>query len=185
MKNGDKSATAESLKDEGIKLFRFGEYDEAATQFGEAYNLYEELGNARGQGEMLNNLGAIHTQEGRWNEAVGAFNDAKAIFESLEDQDGLAQTLGNLGSMYRHQGEKETAVGHLKEAANLFHEIGDREKEAATLSVLSRIRLGQARWFEALHFYDLSLACSEPPGLKERILRRLIQIPLNMLTRSQ
>jgi len=182
---GDEQNKAESLKEEGIELFRFGEYEEAAIRFDGAHALYVELDNVKGQGEMLNNLGAIHTQEGRWDQAVEAFNSARVVFESLGDKDGQAQTLGNLGTMHRHQGNKEVAVEHLKQAVNLFHETGEREKQAATLTVISRIRLGQARWFEALHFYDLSLACVEPPGLKERILRRLIQIPLNMLTRPQ
>jgi tetratricopeptide (TPR) repeat protein len=185
MKVEDKSVKAESLKEEGIRLFRFGEYEEAAAQFDEAHALYGELDNVKGQAEMLNNLGAIHTQEGRWDEAIEAFTQAKAVFESLEDKDGQAQTLGNLGTTYRHKDDKEAAVEHLKEAVSLFHDIGEREKEAATLTVLSRIRLGQGRWFEALHFYDLSLGCSEPPGLKERILRRFVQIPLNMLAPPQ
>jgi tetratricopeptide (TPR) repeat protein len=185
MTDEQRRAKADSLKEEGIRLFRFGEYDEAATVFEEARELYAARDDLKGQGEMLNNLGAIHTQERRWDEGLEAFNQAKALFESLEDKDGLAQTLGNLGTLYRHQGEEEAAVERLKEAVSLFHELGDREKEAATLGVLSRIRLGQARWFEALHFYDLSLACIEPAGVKERFLRRLIQIPMNMLTRSQ
>jgi len=180
-----KSAKAESWKEEGMKLFRSAEYEEAVASFDQAHALYVELDNARGQGEMLNNLGAIHTQEGQWEEAIEAFNKARAIFESLEDEDGQAQTLGNLGTTYRHQGDKETSVEYLKQAANLFHETGDPKKEATTLRVISRIRLGQARWFEALHFYDLSLACVKPPGLKERILRRLVQIPLNMLSPPQ
>jgi len=185
MAEEDKAVKAEDLKEEGIRLFRFGDYDEAAELFDEAHSLYVELGDAKGQAEMLNNLGAIHTQEGRWNEAAESFNQAKEIFDSLGDKDGQAQTVGNLGTMYRHQGDKENAVDHLRSAADLFHEAGERSKEAATLRVMSRIRLGQARWFEALHFYDLSLACVQPPGAKERILRRLIQIPLNMLTGPQ
>ncbi|MGB9301970.1 MAG: tetratricopeptide repeat protein, partial [Anaerolineae bacterium] len=83
------------------------------------------------------------------------------------------------------QGDNEAAVEHLKRAVDLFAEAGDREKEAATLRLISRIRLGQARWLEALHFYDLSLACVEPPGIKQRMLRRLIQIPFGMLSRPQ
>jgi len=180
-----KAAKAEHLKDEGIRLFRFGDYDEAAALFDEAHGLYVELDDRKGQAEMLNNLGAIHRQEERWNEAAESFNQAKEIVDSLGDRDGQARTLGNLGTVYRHQGDKENAVDHLRSAADLFGEAGERSKEAATLRVISRIRLGQARWFEALHFYDLSLACVDAPGAKERILRRLVQIPLSMLTRPQ
>ena len=180
-----KAAKAERLKDEGIGLFRFGDYDEAAALFDQAHGLYVELDDRKGQAEMLNNLGAIHRQEERWNEAAESFNQAKEIVDSLGDSDGQARTLGNLGTVYRHQGDKENAVDHLRSAADLFGEAGERSEQAATLRVISHIRLGQARWFEALHFYDLSLACVDPPGAKERILRRLVQIPLSMLTRPQ
>jgi tetratricopeptide (TPR) repeat protein len=113
------------------------------------------------------------------------FAQAKSTFESLEDKEGQAQTLGNLGTMYRYQGDNGAALDHLKQAIDLFHEAGDREKEAATLRLASRINLGQAQWFEALHFYDLSLACAESQGIKERILRRLLQIPFGLLSRPQ
>jgi tetratricopeptide (TPR) repeat protein len=181
----DKSAEANSLKEKGIRMFRFGEYEEATELFQNAYTLYKELGDDRNQAEMLNNLGAVYTQEEQWNEAAEAFGDAMAAFESLEDLDGQAQTLGNLGTMYRYQGDTEAAVQNLKQATDLFHETGERDKEAATLRLLSRIRLGQARWLEALHFYDLGLGCAQPPGIKERILRRLMQVPFSMLSRPQ
>jgi tetratricopeptide (TPR) repeat protein len=181
----DKSAEANSLKEQGIKMFRFGEYAEAMELFQSAHSAYAEVGDAKGQAEMLNNLGAIHTQEERWDEASKAFSEAMAAFESLGDPVGQAQTLGNLGTMYRYRGDSEAAVQHLKQAIDLFHEAGEGAKEAATLRLLSRIRLGQARWLEALHFYDLSLGCVQPPGIKERILRRLLQIPFGMLSRPQ
>lgn len=177
------SASASTLKEQGIKMFRFGEYEEAAEHFREARALYERTGDKRGQAEMLNNLGAVYTQEDRWDEASEAFSKAGQIFETLDDQSGRAQTLGNLGAMYRHRGENETAVETLKQAVDLFHQAAEADKEAATLRLISRIRLGQARWLEALHFYDLSLACVQPPGLKERVLRTLLRIPFNLLSR--
>ena len=185
MTQDQRSVEANSLKEEGIKVFRYGEYEEAAQLFQKAYALYEELGDQKGQAEMLNNVGAVRTQQERWDDAAQAFAQAKPMFESLEDKDGEAQTLGNMGTMYRYQGDNEAAVEHLKRAVDLFAEAADREKEAATLRLISRIRLGQAKWLEALHFYDLSLACVEPPGIKQRALRRLIQIPFGMLSRPQ
>jgi len=183
MPRDDESLAADSLKEQGVRMFRLGEYEEAAENFQKARELYQKLGDQKGQAEMLNNLGAVLTQEERWSEAAEAFEKAGQIFQALEDTDGRAQTLGNLGTMYRHQGENETAVIHLKQAIDLFHEAGDPQNEGATLRLISRIRLGQARWLEALHFYDLSLACVQPPGVKERLLRRLLQIPFSMLSR--
>lgn len=185
MTEDEMMAKVASLKEEGTKLFRFGEYEEAAGLFLEAQSTYQRLGDQKGEAEMLNNVGAVRTQEERYDEAAEAFQQARSLFESLEDKDGLAQTLGNLGTMYRYQGDNDTAVEQLRQAIDLFHEGGDRGKEAATLRLISRIRLGQLRWLEALHFYDLSLACVEPPGMKERALRWLLQIPFSMLSRPQ
>jgi tetratricopeptide (TPR) repeat protein len=185
MTENPRSVEANSLKDEGIKLFRYGEYDEAAELFQKAQTLYEELGDVKGQAEMLNNVGAVRTQQERWDDAAEAFAQARSTFERLEDTDGQAQTLGNMGTMYRNQGDNEAAVEHLKQAVDLFAEAADRDKQAATLRLISRIRLGQAKWLEALHFYDLSLACVEPPRIKQRTLRRLIQVPFGLLSRPQ
>jgi tetratricopeptide (TPR) repeat protein len=179
------SPEAGALKEQGIKLFRYGEYEEAAELFEKAVNLYEEAGDQKGQAEMLNNVGAVRTQEERWDDAKAVFAQARSMFQSLGDEGGQAQTLGNLGTMYRYQGDSDAAVEHLKEAIELFRRVEDREKQAATLRLVSRIRLGQARWLEALHFYDLSLACAERQGIKERALRRLLQIPFGILSRPQ
>lgn len=174
---------AQSLKEEGLRRYRLGDYEAAASLFKEAEGLFVEAGDLRGQGEMLNNLGILHLQAQRWAEAQKAFERAKENFVSSEDNLGRAQTLGNLGELFRRRGEREKAVDSLREAANLLREAGEREKEAKTLELISRIRLEQRRWLEALHFYDLSLA-AHSGGLKGTILRPLVKIPLSLLSRG-
>ena len=174
---------AESLKEEGLCLYRLGDHQAAAALFMEAEGIFAEAGDLRGQGETLNNLGVLHLQAQRWAEAEKAFERANETFTSLEDNLGRAQTLGNLGELYRRRGQREEAVDFLKEAANLLREVGEREKEAKTLELISRIRLEQRRWLEALHFYDLSLA-AHSGGIKGTILRPLVKIPLSLLSRG-
>lgn len=174
---------AESLKEEGLRLYRLGDYEVALSLFMEAEGLFAEAGDLRGQGESLNNLGVIHLQAQRWAEAQEAFERAKEKFISAEDNLGRAQTLGNLGELFRRRGQREEAVGSLKEAANLLREVGQGEKEAKTLELICRIRLEERRWLEALHFYDLSLA-AHSKGLKRAVLRPLVKIPLSLLFRG-
>jgi len=174
---------AESLKEEGLRLYRLGDHEAAAAIFKEAEGLFAEAGDLRGQGEMLNNLGVLHLQAQRWAEAEKAFESANEKFVSAEDNLGRAQTLGNFGELFRRRGKREEAVDSLKEAAALLREAGQREKEAKTLELISRIRLEERRWLEALHFYDLSLA-AHPGRVKGAILRPLIKIPLSLLSRG-
>lgn len=174
---------AESLKEEGLRLYRLSDYEAATSLFREAEGVFAEAGDLRGQGEMLNNLGVLHLQAEWWAEAQKAFEGANEKFISAEDNLGRAQSLGNLGELFRRREQREEAVDSLKEAANLLREVGEREKEAKTLELISRIRLEQRRWLEALHFYDLSLA-AHSGGLKGTILRRLVKIPLSLLSRG-
>jgi len=174
---------AESLKEEGLRLYRLGDYEAAASIFKEAEGVFAEAGDLRGQGESLNNLGVLHLRAQRWEEAEKAFEAAKERFISAEDKIGLAQALGNLGGLFRRRGQHEEAVGSLKEAANLLREAGEQEKAAKTLELICRIRLEERRWLEALHFYDLSLA-AHSGGIKRTILRPLVKIPLSLLSRG-
>ncbi len=174
---------AQSLKEEGLRRYRLGDYEAATSLFQEAEGLFAKAGDLRGQGEMLNNLGILHLHFQRWAEAQKAFERAEEGFVSLEDNLGRAQTLGNLGELFRRRGQREKAVDSLREAASLLREAGEREKEAKTLELISRIRLEQRRWFEALHFYDLSLA-AHSGGLKGTLLRPLVKIPLSLLSRG-
>lgn len=173
----------ESLKEEGLHLYRLGDYEAAVSLFMEAEGLFAEAGDLRGQGESLNNLGVLHLQAQRWAEAQSAFERANEQFTSAGDSLGRAQALGNLGELFRRRGQREGAVDALKEAANLLREAGEREKEAKTLELIGRIRLEDRRWLEALHFYDLSLA-AHSGGIKGAILRPLIKIPLSLLHRG-
>ena len=179
------SERAESLKGRGIRLYGEGQYEASAACFEEARALFAAVGDIRGQGETLNNLGVISLQAECWEEARERFEEAGRLFESLADIGGRAQTLGNLGELARRLGRREEAVEYLKEAADLLREVDEGEEERAkTLELISRVRLEEGRWLEALYFYDLRLGCFSHPGLKERLLHWLVKIPLSLLTRG-
>lgn len=144
--------------------------------------MFEAVGELRAQGEAMNDLGVARLRLRQWDGADSAFRRAEGIFRGIGDEAGQARALGNRGELYRRKGRPEEAVGALKSAADLLLHAGEDDDGARTLLRIARIRLGQARWFEFLHFYDLSLACVEHPGVKERILRWLIRIPMGLLS---
>lgn len=174
-----------AAKERGISLFRQGDHSGAAASFEEAQRLFASQGDRRNEGEMLNNLAVIHIQGRDWQKSEDTLRQAVVVFEALGDRSNWAQALGNLGELHRRRGKSEEAVSTLKEAAGLLHESGERDKESRTWQLISGIRLGQGRWLEALHFYDLALGALEWPSLGRRLLRKLIQIPLGMMARGR
>lgn len=176
------SARAFDRREAGARLFRQGDLLGAAQAFEDAGAMFEAVGELRAQGEAMNDLGVARLRLRQWDGADSAFRRAEGIFRGIGDEAGQARALGNRGELYRRKGRPEEAVGALKSAADLLLHAGEDDDGARTLLRIARIRLGQARWFEFLHFYDLSLACVEHPGVKERILRWLIRIPMGLLS---
>jgi tetratricopeptide (TPR) repeat protein len=65
------SSEATRLKDEGLRLFQDGAYQEALEHFEQAYQAFVETDQPLDAAEMLNNSGVIHRVEGRFAEAAG------------------------------------------------------------------------------------------------------------------
>lgn len=174
---------ARVLKEKAMELYRRGEYPGAAASLTEARALFQAQGARREEAEALNNLGVVHLLLEHWGEAAQALEQARVAFVELEDLGGQGEALGNLGVLYRRRGDAEGAVATLKDAADLLQRAGKWEAAMHTYRAAARIRLGQGRILEFLHFYDLSLACFDKPSWGNRLLRKLIQIPLGLLTR--
>ena len=88
----EETTTAQALKDEGLRLFQEGLYEEAATKFGQAQEIFATDGNETEAAEMVNNLGVIHRMKGEWDGAIAALDEAKAAFVRLGDR-GARRTL--------------------------------------------------------------------------------------------
>jgi tetratricopeptide (TPR) repeat protein len=170
------------LKEEGLRHYRQGAFDEAIACFVEAHSLYLEKEDQRGAAEALNNLGVIYYQQKRWPEAAEALEKAHQAFIAMEDKDGQAQALGNLGGLYRANGQLEEAARHFKDALPLFHQLGDSQAESATWRALSTVRLRQRRWLEAVLAYDSSLICLKRLSLGQRLLHSLLGWLLHLLS---
>jgi len=175
------TANPDTLKDDGLRLYREGDYAEAATRFDAARGLYAGLGDRGLAGEMLNNMGLCYRGLKQWEDAGRALEGALAEFRQAQDRSREAQALGNLGALAESRGDRKRAAELYEQAAALFAEVGDKENRAYTLKALSTVQLKQGRHFEALATMDSSLTDAPRLSLQQRALRRLIQWPMRRL----
>ncbi|MBL7064008.1 MAG: tetratricopeptide repeat protein, partial [Anaerolineae bacterium] len=105
----EKTASAQELKEEGLRLFQEGLYEKAATKFGQAQEVFVAEKNEIEAAETVNNLGVIYRLQGKWDESIAALDEAKAAFARLGDRNREAQTLGNLGGLYASKRERDKA----------------------------------------------------------------------------
>jgi len=175
------TASAHELKEEGLRLFQEGLYEEAAAEFRKAQEMFAAEGNEIELAEMVNNLGVIYRMQGKWEEAIAVLDEARAAFVRLGDRDREAQTLGNLGGLYASKGERDKAKECLRQAADIFAELGDTQCQGETL-----LALGLQMWktgdrSAGLATYEAGLQTLQKPTGSQKALRALFGLRTRLL----
>ena len=176
-----KTASAQELKEEGLRLFQEGLYEEATAKFGQAQEMFATEGNEVEAAEMVNNLGVIYRLQGKWDEATASLDEARAAFARLGDLDREAQTLGNLGGLYASKGKGARAKECLRLAADIFAELGDAQRQGETL-----LALGVQMWkaddrSAGLATYEAGLQTLRKPTASQKTLRGLLSLRTRLL----
>lgn len=169
-------------KQEGLALFKRGDYGQALSAFLAAAEGFATQDNEFGQAEMLNNMGVIHRLQRDSEAAIRTLREAEEIFARLENDDERAQSLGNLGDLYAGTKQKNDATKAYSEAAALFAKVGDGEKQSQILRALSLMKLRQGRLLEAMMRMEESLRVRPRLGIPQRLFRGMLRFALNLLT---
>ena len=165
---------AKTVKEEGLKLFRAGRYEEAAAKFAEAQQLFADEGNQKEAAECANNRGVCWRQAARFEEAAAAFEEARPLFQSLDDAAGEGQVVGNLAALAESQGDKQHAAELYQEAIDLFTRAGAKDYVKDTYTALSKLKLKQRDVVGAMTAFDSGLEQLDNPNLIERMARKII-----------
>ncbi len=177
----ESTTCAQDLKEEGLRLFQEGLYEEAAAEFEQAQETFTAEGNEVEAAEMVNNLGVIHRLHGRWDEAIVALDEARTAFARLGDRNREAQTLGNLGGLYASKGERDKARECLRQATDIFAELGDAQHQGETL-----LALGVQMWKAGdrsggLAAYEVGLRTLQKPTASQKTVRGLLGLRTRLL----
>ena len=168
----------------GIELFRAGQYDEARRAFEEARAEAQRADDRQAEGQALNDLGAAYQKLRQHDQARQSFEAAIRLFADLGDDRRRAQAMGNLGTLLGEMKKHREAIIRLEQAADVFTRIGDKQSAALTLKWLSRTYLQNWDFLEAIFAYERALARLEPLPPDQALLRKLLQIPMRILSRG-
>jgi tetratricopeptide (TPR) repeat protein len=172
----EETTTARALKEEGRRLFEEGLYEEAATKFGQAQEMFAVEGNEVEVAEMVNNLGLIHQSHGEWDKAIAAIDEARATFVRLGDRSREAQALANLSRPYSRQGDLDKAKECLRQAADIFDELGDEQRKGETLVELGKQMWRAGKRGDGLAAYEAGLQTLEKPTAAQKTVKGLLNL---------
>ena len=123
-----------------------------------------EIGDRRGEGNHLGNLGTAHLRLGEVDKAIAYHEQALVISREIGDRRGEGNDLGNLGTAYLRLGEVDKAIAYHEQALVISREIGDRRGEGNDLGNLGTAHLRLAEVDKAIEHYEQALVIAREIG---------------------
>jgi CHAT domain-containing protein/tetratricopeptide (TPR) repeat protein len=120
--------------------------------------LWQGLGDARGEGQVLIEKGVVHFSLGDLAAAGECWRKAESLAVSVQDRRGEAEALGNLGLVASVSGDQPAALAAYERALSLFRELGARRHEASALHNIGTAQRNQGDPAKALEYYEQALA---------------------------
>jgi tetratricopeptide (TPR) repeat protein len=116
--------------------FLHGCFDDLLSTFKKFLATARDLGDRRGEGIALGNLGLFLQEARRPDEAVNTLRSAVDIFRETGDRHGEGAALTNLGLALQGLRRYEDAIDAHRAAAAMFRETGNQRGEGMTLNNL-------------------------------------------------
>jgi class 3 adenylate cyclase/tetratricopeptide (TPR) repeat protein len=123
--------------------------------------IYEELGDLRGLGVVLSNLGIHAYYEGRWDESVAFYRKSRRVKERAGDVIGAVIQVNNEGEILSDQGLVDDAIPLFEEMLRVSRASGWAFGIGAALSNLGRAATRAGRFEEAHRLFRDALTVFE------------------------
>ena len=172
--------TLQSLSNGAEKVFRAGKFAQAAELYSQALGLCPP-GDRLRAAELSNNRSVALLQAGDASGALRAAEGTDVVFAQFGDTRRQALALGNQAAALDALGETGKALDLYTRCSDLLKQAGDNESRAAVLKSISALQVRTGRHLEALASMDAALNNQPRRTVKERFLKKLLDIPFKML----
>ena len=135
-----------------------GDYERAPLFFQEALELYEEISNVRGIGQIHMQYGWAAMRTGDYERAQHHLEEFLRLAQQVEDQSGLAFAFSGLGEVAVRQGKLEHANSLLEQGLALNRARGDKWGTGTQLGSLGWVALRQHDFKQMRIYLDESLS---------------------------
>ena len=130
----------------------------------ESLKLKTKLGDIRGEGQVLNNLGLVRWDSGQYSKGGEYYRRSLEIFRELGDLRGEGDTLGNLGNIYYAWGQYPKAVEHYEKSQEIGGKLGDWRGQGNAVNNLGLIYAAWGQYPKAVEYYETALAIATKLG---------------------
>lgn len=178
------TVSPDQLVSEAKKSYDMGDFLESAHAFEVAAQAYLSSGDELMAYEMKNNSCVAFLQAGEAELALQVVEGTIELFAKAGDLRRQGMALGNLGAALEALNRTEEAVDAYMQSADLLRHAGETELRVHVMRSLSALQLRTGRQIEALGTMQAGLEGVDKPTPKQRLLKRLLNIPFKLMNRS-
>jgi tetratricopeptide (TPR) repeat protein len=177
---GNRLVEARSLNNLGALLNDQQHGTEARAVLRESFQLYDQIGNPEGAGDVSINLGTSFYLSQAIDSALVWFQRAQSQYSRAGISIGVAKANGNRGEMHRIRGDFPRARLLIDSALRTFRQLGNLQGEATSLGALGNVLTEEAfakgvprdsllmRLDQASDYYRSCTAVARRAGLRRK-----------------
>jgi tetratricopeptide (TPR) repeat protein len=177
--------SAEKLAKDGKSAYQRGEYLEAAKTFEAARQAYTTMEDKLDAAEMANNASVAYLKAGEAEAALAVVEGTAEIFAEANDLRRHGMALGNQAAALEALEKDEEAMAFYEQSAELLSQAGEDQLRASVMQSLSMLQFQKGRQLQALVTMQAGLEGVKRPNPKQSLLKKLLNIPINMTTRNK
>ncbi len=175
--------TPSSLAASAEKAYHAGQLPQAAALFEQAAGLYTAAGNPVKAAEMANSQSVVLLRSGDAQAALNACSGTDRIFAQAGEIQKQALALGNQAAALEALNRLDEALDLYRQSSDLLKQTGDQEHRAYVLKSISALQIRTGHQLEGLASMEAALENKKKLSLQERILKKIIHVPFQMLKR--
>lgn len=179
------ATTPQQLAKEGQAAYQRREYLAAARAFEAAQRGYLAMGDALNAAEMANNCSVAYLQAGDGTAALAAVEGSEAVFAQAGDLRRQGMALGNRGAALEALERSEEAIAAYQQAADILLQAGEDQLRAQVMQSLSMLQFQMGRQLQALASMQSGLEEVKHPSVKQKMIQKLLNTPLEMTTQKK
>jgi hypothetical protein len=124
-------------------------------------------------------------QAGEGQAALKAVEGTAETFAEAGDLHRQGMALGNLASALEAVDRTEEAAGAYLQSAGVLEKAGEDQLRASVMHSLSMLQFRTGKQLQALASMQSGLEGVKRPSPKQSLLKKLLSIPVDMLTRNK
>jgi CHAT domain-containing protein/Tfp pilus assembly protein PilF len=173
----EKKLIADSLYAIGTRIrSNAQDRDKAIEYHKKALDIYRNIGDERGESEVLGGLGLIYTSI-NYDTSLGYYKEALIKREKVDDRILVGNTLNSLGSLYYGIFQDYTlALNYFDRAEKVRRELGDSLNLGRTIHLKASTLQNLGETEQSLVYYKRSLRLNQNSGDQIRVTEALLNI---------